>query len=106
MGAKQFGARVARVEDPSLLTGRARFVDDIKLPGMLHGCFLRSPHPHARIRSIHTAKALADRFVPAVVTPRDVPDRLAAPAHPAPPPKPDPPAPVTTGPPARDENRD
>ena len=37
MGAKQFGARVARVEDPSLLTGRARFVDDIKLPGMLCG---------------------------------------------------------------------
>src|SRR5258706_10885003 len=88
MGAKQFGARVARVEDPSLLTGRARFVDDIKLPGMLHGCFLRSPHPHARIRSIHTAKALAMPGVHAVLTARDMPGRLAAEPIPTPVPNP------------------
>ncbi|MGB7037148.1 MAG: hypothetical protein WBD71_16670, partial [Xanthobacteraceae bacterium] len=52
MGAKHFGARVKRLEDPALLTGRGRFVDDIKLPGTLHACFVRSPHAHARIRAI------------------------------------------------------
>src|SRR5215813_11980594 len=88
MGAKQFGARVARVEDPALLTGRARFVDDIKLPGMLHGCFLRSPYPHARIRSIHTAKALAMPGVHAVLTARDMPVRLATEPIPTPVPNP------------------
>src|SRR5215470_12849708 len=88
MGAKQFGARVARVEDPALLTGRARFVDDIKLPGMLHGCFLRSPYPHARIRSIHIAKALAMPGVHAVLTARDMPGRLAAEPIPTPVPNP------------------
>src|SRR5260370_30702276 len=88
MGAKQFGARVARVEDPSLLTGRARFVDDIKLPGMLNGCFLRSPYPHARIRSIHTAKALPMTGVHAVLTARDMPRRLATEPIPTPVPNP------------------
>jgi carbon-monoxide dehydrogenase large subunit len=47
MGAKHFGARVARLEDPALLTGRGRFVDDIRLVGALHACFVRSPHAHA-----------------------------------------------------------
>jgi hypothetical protein len=46
MGAKLFGARVKRLEDPALLTGRGRFVDDVKLPGVLHACFVRSPHAH------------------------------------------------------------
>src|SRR5215472_9671545 len=88
MGAKQFGARVARVEDPALLTGRARFVDDIKLPGMLDGCFVRSPHPHARIREIDTAAALAIAGVHAVLTARDMPGRLAAEPIPTPVPNP------------------
>src|SRR3989442_10818580 len=61
MGAKHFGARVARLEDPTLLTGRARFVDDIDLPGTLHACFVRSPHAHARIRSIDASAARAWR---------------------------------------------
>src|SRR5499427_1605923 len=88
MGAKQFGARVARVEDPALLTGRARFVDDIKLPGMLDGCFVRSPHPHARIRAIDTAAALAMPGVHAVLTARDMPGRLATEPIPTPVPNP------------------
>jgi aerobic carbon-monoxide dehydrogenase large subunit len=88
LGAKQFGARVARVEDPALLTGRARFVDDIKLPGTLHGCFVRSPHPHARIRSIDTAAALAMPGVHAVLTARDMPGRLATDPIPTPVPNP------------------
>ena len=45
MGAKWFGARVLRKEDPALLTGQGRYVDDIKLPGMLHAVVLRSPLP-------------------------------------------------------------
>ncbi len=52
MGAKYFGASVPRREDPRLLRGEGRFVDDIKLPGMLHVAFVRSPHAHARIRAI------------------------------------------------------
>src|SRR5262249_52309229 len=88
MGAKQFGARVARVEDPALLTGRGRFVDDIKLPGMLHGCFVRSPHPHARIRAVDTAAARVMPGVHAVLTVRDMPGRLATEPIPTPVPNP------------------
>ena len=57
MGAKHFGARVTRLEDPELLTGRGHFVDDVKLPGVLHAAFVRSPHAHARIRTIDTSTA-------------------------------------------------
>jgi carbon-monoxide dehydrogenase large subunit len=77
MGARQFGARVPRVEDPALLTGRARFVDDVKLPGTLHAAFVRSPHAHARIGAIDTAAALAMPGVHAVLTANDLPGRLA-----------------------------
>ena len=58
MGAKMFGARVARLEDPALLTGRGTFTDDIHLPGALEAAFVRSPHPHARIRAIDASAAL------------------------------------------------
>jgi carbon-monoxide dehydrogenase large subunit len=77
MGAKHFGARVARLEDPVLLTGRGRYVDDIKLPGMLAACFVRSPHAHARIRSIDAAAARAMPGVHAVLTADDLPPRMA-----------------------------
>lgn len=73
MGAKQFGARVARLEDPALLTGRGRFVDDVKFPGMLHACFVRSPHAHARIRGIDSSAALGLPGVSAVLTAADLP---------------------------------
>ncbi len=84
MGAKQFGARVARVEDPALLTGRARFVDDIKLPGLLHAAFMRSPHPHARILAIEKTPALGVAGVHAVLTASDLPRRLATEPLPTP----------------------
>src|ERR1700745_2991105 len=77
MGAKHFGARVARLEDPALLTGRACFVDDIKLADTLHACFVRSPHPHARIRAIDAAAARAMPGVHAVLTADDLPARMA-----------------------------
>ena len=48
MGAKLFGARIKRIEDPALLTGQGRFVDDMRFPGMVHAAFVRSPHPQDR----------------------------------------------------------
>jgi aerobic carbon-monoxide dehydrogenase large subunit len=77
MGAKHFGARVARLEDPALLTGHGRFVDDIKLAGALHACFVRSPHAHARIRAIDASAARAMPGVHAVLTADDLPARMA-----------------------------
>ena len=59
MGAKYFGASVKRREDPRFLRGEARYVDDVKLPGMLHMELLRSPYAHARLRSIDTSRAAA-----------------------------------------------
>ena len=44
------GQYVKRLEDHRLLTGQSTYVDDIKLPGMLHGKILRSPYAHARIQ--------------------------------------------------------
>jgi carbon-monoxide dehydrogenase large subunit len=53
-----FGARMLRKEDPRLLRGEARFLDDIEVPpGTLHAVFLRSPHAHARILSVDAAAA-------------------------------------------------
>jgi carbon-monoxide dehydrogenase large subunit len=63
MGAKYFGASVKRREDPRYLRGEGRFVDDIKLPGMIHVAFVRSPHAHARITAI---RADAARRLPGV----------------------------------------
>ena len=57
MGAKYFGASVPRREDPRLLRGEGRFVDDIKLPGLLHAAFVRSPHAHARIVAVRADEA-------------------------------------------------
>lgn len=52
-----FGARVKRVEDPRLLIGRGRFVDDVELPGMLYASFVRSVEARARITGIDIAEA-------------------------------------------------
>ena len=57
MGAKYFGASVKRREDPRFLRGEGRYVDDIKLPGMLYAAFVRSPYAHARITGIRTDAA-------------------------------------------------
>ncbi|UGS37274.1 xanthine dehydrogenase family protein molybdopterin-binding subunit [Capillimicrobium parvum] len=70
--APHVGRRRLRVEDPRLLTGGGRFVDDVELPGMLHAAFVRSPHPHARILGIDTEAALALDGVHAVVTGADL----------------------------------
>ncbi len=57
MGAKYFGAAVKRREDPRFLRGEARYLDDVKLPALLHAAFVRSPHAHARIAGIRTDSA-------------------------------------------------
>ena len=54
MSGTSFGASPKRKEDPDLLTGRGRFVDDIVLPGMYAAAFVRSSLAHARIKSIDT----------------------------------------------------
>ncbi|HEX9432254.1 MAG TPA: molybdopterin cofactor-binding domain-containing protein, partial [Burkholderiales bacterium] len=74
MTTRSFGERIRRNEDPRLLTGRALFVDDIELPGLLHATFVRSPHAHARIRGIDTAAARAVPGVIAVYTAADLGD--------------------------------
>ena len=71
---QQVGTRPVRPDGVDKVTGRAKFGADHKLPGMLIGRVLRSPHPHARIRSIDTAKAEALAGVKAVVTQADFPD--------------------------------
>ncbi len=68
------GTRPIRPDGLDKVTGRARYSADIHLPGMLHGKLLRSPHAHARIRSIDCSKALELPGVKAVVTAADMPD--------------------------------
>src|SRR5689334_19122804 len=67
------GAAVVRKEDPALLTGRGRFVDDIHLPGTLHMAYARSHVAHARIVSIDTSEAAALSGVLGVWTHDDLP---------------------------------
>ncbi len=62
-----------KIEGLEKSTGRAVYADDVRLPGMLHGKILRSPHPHARIVSIDASAAEALEGVHAVVTGRDMP---------------------------------
>jgi aerobic carbon-monoxide dehydrogenase large subunit len=80
----QIGQSLARKEDWRLLTGTARFLDDLHAVGELHACFVRSPHAHARIVSIDAAAALKIPGVVAIVTGKDlaawtIPLRMAPP---------------------------
>jgi aerobic carbon-monoxide dehydrogenase large subunit len=76
MGAKHFGARVTRLEDPALLAGHGRFVDDVKPNGAVHACFVRSPHAHAKLRGFDTRAALIIPGVHAVLTADDLPEPM------------------------------
>ncbi len=66
------GERVRRREDPRLVTGRALYTGDIRLPGCLHLALARSPYPHARLLSIETDEAAAAPGVVGVFTAKDV----------------------------------
>jgi carbon-monoxide dehydrogenase large subunit len=71
MGVRYFGAEVRRLEDPKLITGRGRYVADLKIPGTLHAVFVRSSEAHARIRGIDATAARALPGVVAVFTAAD-----------------------------------
>jgi carbon-monoxide dehydrogenase large subunit len=70
--ARYVSRSVKRTEDPPLLMGRAHFMGDLRLPGLLAVKFLRSPHAHARLVDIDARAALALPGVEAVVTGRDL----------------------------------
>ena len=72
MTTPMFGSGIKRREDPRLITGRAKYTDDIKLPGTLHMAIVRSPHAHANIKSIDTSAAEAMPGVAAVYTGSDM----------------------------------
>ena len=76
MSTRIFGSGIRRREDPRLITGTATYTDDLTLPRMVHAAMLRSPHAHARIRSIDTSKAAAAAGVVAVYTHADTKDAL------------------------------
>ncbi len=83
MDDKVYGVSVPRLEDEKLLRGEARFVDDISLPGMIEGAFVRSAHAHAKINGIEKSAALSVSGVHAVLTLDDLQpylrtDRLVA----------------------------
>src|SRR5436190_5021017 len=64
----RIGESIKRKEDGRFLRGKGNYLDDIELPGMLHMAILRSPHAHARIKSVDTAAASGMPGVIAVVT--------------------------------------
>ncbi len=66
------GRRMRRKEDPPLIQGRGKFIDDIDVAGVLHAAFVRSPEAHARITSIDTSAALARPGIHAVYTGADL----------------------------------
>ncbi len=72
-GFKVIGTRPIRHDGLDKVTGRAKFAPDVQMAGLLHGKILRSPHAHARIKSINTGKAEALAGVTAIATSRDFP---------------------------------
>ncbi|MBI2997380.1 MAG: xanthine dehydrogenase family protein molybdopterin-binding subunit [Deltaproteobacteria bacterium] len=70
---KVIGRPVPRADSRSKVLGEARYADDLSLPGMVYGKVLRSPHPHARIRSIDTSRAGKCPGVVTVLTAKDIP---------------------------------
>jgi aerobic carbon-monoxide dehydrogenase large subunit len=75
---KYVGARTKRKEDPRLIRGMSTYVDDVKLHGMLHVAIVRSPHAHARLKSIEATAALKLPGVVAVFTAQDVGDKVGS----------------------------
>ena len=68
MGVEGIGASVVRKEDRRFITGKGRYVDDIKLLGMTHAHFIRSPHAHAKVKSIDSSAAMEMPGVVGVLT--------------------------------------
>jgi aerobic carbon-monoxide dehydrogenase large subunit len=74
MGVEGIGASVLRKEDKRFITGKGRYVDDIKVIGMTHAHFIRSPHAHAKVKSIDSAEAMKCAGVVAVLTGQQIVD--------------------------------
>src|SRR5258708_23406312 len=74
MGVEGIGASVVRKEDRRFITGKGRYVDDIKLVGLTHAHFVRSPHAHAKVKSIDTAAAMKMPGVVGVLTGKEIVD--------------------------------
>jgi carbon-monoxide dehydrogenase large subunit len=68
------GARVARKEDKRFITGKGRYTDDIRLHGMTYAHFIRSPHAHAKVKSIDSSEAMKMPGVVAVLTGKELVD--------------------------------
>src|SRR5690349_3281115 len=79
MATKTFGASLKRKEDPRLITGEAKYLDDVQLPGMVYAAILRSPYAHAKIKAVDTSKAKKQPGVIAVFTGQDFKDLPALP---------------------------
>ncbi len=75
---KFIGQRIRRREDPKLIAGKASYVDDIRIPGTLAAAFLRSPHAHARIKSIDTTAARNLEGVVTVLTGEDLRGKIGS----------------------------
>ena len=73
-GYKVIGTRPIRHDGVDKVTGRAVYGGDTRLPGLLYGQVLRSPHAHARIKSIDTSRAAALPGVKAIITGKDFPN--------------------------------
>ena len=79
---RYIGKPSRRKDAVDIVTGKAKYINDIKLPGMLTGKVLRSPFPHAIIRRINTERAEKLKGVRAILTHRDVPDwKMGIPPH-------------------------
>ena len=74
MGVEGIGASVVRKEDRRFITGKGRYVDDIKLQGMTFAHFVRSPHAHAKVKSIDSAAAMKMPGVVGVLTGQQIVD--------------------------------
>src|SRR3954470_3872197 len=74
MGVEGIGASVVRKEDRRFITGKGRYVDDIKLVGLTYAHFVRSPHAHAKIKSMDTAEEMKMPGVVGVLTGQQVVD--------------------------------
>ena len=68
-----FGDRMLRKEDGRFIRGKGRYVDDVRLPGMLHSAIVRSPFAHAKINNVDVSAALELEGVHAVITGADLP---------------------------------
>jgi carbon-monoxide dehydrogenase large subunit len=66
------GKREVRLEDDALVRGAGRFIDDARFPNQAFAAFVRSPHAHARIKSVDAAAALKSKGVLAVLTAADM----------------------------------